>query len=472
MKGYMLFIFVILAACLFAQNESEKMDSLLSQWDSIQSPGVMVTVMKGGIPIYEKGFGSAHLDYDIPITDSTVFHIASVSKQFTAFAIAVLAEQGKLSLDDDIHKYIPELPDYNEAITISHLVSHTNGLRDALSLLFMSGWQYEDLMTFNQALKVILRQEGLVDKPGTTFQYNNSGYTLLAHIIEKITGQSYSEWMKTNVFDPLEMNNSFIYDDHNVVVKNLAASYYQDEDDSHKPYKGNFTVYGPAGVYSTSKDLAKWANNFKNPKVGNPRLFDLMEERGVLSSGDTTVYAFGQAVVPYRGVKRVFHTGKLQGFVSGLFRYPDHDLSIIIFTNSRATNEQKLSEQITDIYLAEYLNDTVAEEFHHPKREEPEEISLSREELMEYVGTYHSSELRTEYAFVMKDDKLILDHPRYDYIVCKPIGEDGFDVYSQLAYTVRFQRNEFNEVTGMLVNGGRIREMEFTKTKGSAGDYR
>lgn len=191
-----------------------------------ESPGVAIAVQQKGKIIYSEGFGYANLEYDVKNTPTTVFHIASVSKQFTAFAIAMLADQGKLSLDDDIRKYLPEMPDFGYVITINHLVHHTSGLRDQWNLLMMAGWRLDDVITQKQIMRVISRQKELNFKPGDEMVYCNTGFTLMAEIVSRVTGESFADWTKKNIFDPLGMKNTLFYDDHEKIVKNRAYSYY------------------------------------------------------------------------------------------------------------------------------------------------------------------------------------------------------------------------------------------------------
>ncbi len=362
MKRSLIILLVLISTviCYGQEDLESKADQIFAEFNN-NSPGAVALVVRDGEVIYDKGFGSANLDYNIPITSSTIFHIGSVSKQFTTFAIATLAQQGKIDLDDDVRKYVPELPDYGKVITIRHLIHHTNGLRDVTGLFYMSGWQYEDVLNNGQALNLIYRQKELAFEPGEKFAYNNSGYTLLAEIIERVTEQSFAEWMRINIFEPLGMTDSFIYDDHNVVIKNRAHSYYT-EDETYKPFNVNFTLYGPAGVYSTAKDLIKWSDNFNNPVVGNEKLFEQMEERGVLNNGDTTFYAFGQAVIPYKGVKRIFHSGMHAGYRSALNRYPDQNLTVILLVNCRNIDETEFANKVADVYLADYIDENAGDE--------------------------------------------------------------------------------------------------------------
>lgn len=187
---------------------NRKVDKLFTEWNKPDSPGAALAVIKDGSVIYKNGYGSANLEYNIPITPSTIFHVASVSKQFTAFAVVMLADQGKLSLDDDIRKHLPEIPDFGKTVTIQHLVHHISGMRDQWELLAMAGWRLDDVITKEHILTMVRHQRELNFNPGDEHMYCNTGYTLLAEIVERVTGQSFSEWTKANLFKPLGMVNT------------------------------------------------------------------------------------------------------------------------------------------------------------------------------------------------------------------------------------------------------------------------
>ncbi|HZM99550.1 MAG TPA: serine hydrolase, partial [Pyrinomonadaceae bacterium] len=217
---------VIVCCCLVstvaAQNGADpltkKVDQLFATWDKPESPGAAIAVIKDGIVVYKRGYGSANLEYNVPITPQTVFHVASVSKQFTAFAIALLASQGKLSLDDDIRKHLPEVPDFGKKITVRHLIHHTSGLRDQWTLLGMAGWRLDDVITKEHIMKMVRYQRELNFDPGAENLYSNTGYTLLAVIVERVSGQSFREYTEANIFKPLGMTNTHFHDDHEEIV--------------------------------------------------------------------------------------------------------------------------------------------------------------------------------------------------------------------------------------------------------------
>src|SRR5271170_5306364 len=209
-----------------------RVDKVFEKWDSTVSPGCALSVIKDGEIVYKRGYGMADLDHDIPITSETVFHVASISKQFTAAAVLLLAQEGKLSLDDDVRKYITELPDFGVRITIRHLIHHTSGLRDQWSLLGLAGWRYSlDLITDDDVLAVMTRQKNLNFKPGEKHVYCNTGYTLMGLIVKRVSGMSLREFTTKNIFEPLGMTHTHFRDDHAEIIKHDALGYEQEGKD-------------------------------------------------------------------------------------------------------------------------------------------------------------------------------------------------------------------------------------------------
>ena len=247
----------------------------------------------------------ANLEYDIPIVPTTIFDIASVSKQFAGFAIATLLHEGKLSLDDDIRMHLPDVPDFGTKITIRHLVHHTSGLRDWVQSLVIAGGQMDDVISFKHILKMVRRQKELNFEPGTAFLYSNTGYNLLAEIVEKITGDSFREWTDANIFKPLAMTNTHFHDDHEMIVKNRAYSYLPVKDDGFKNAVNNLTALGSSSLYSTVEDLSKWILNFDDAQIGGQAVIEQMHQRGVLNNGEQISYAFGLDIGEYRALQTV-----------------------------------------------------------------------------------------------------------------------------------------------------------------------
>ncbi|HEY0651936.1 MAG TPA: serine hydrolase domain-containing protein [Chryseosolibacter sp.] len=363
---------------------SDKIDKLAKDLAVEGKPGFTVAVAKADRILFSKGYGSANPEYDINNSPASIFHVASVSKQFTAFAIALLADQGKISLNDDIRKYLPELKDFGHTITIRHLVHHTSGLRDQWNLLALAGWRLDDVITKDQVLRLISRQDELNFKPRDEFSYCNTGYTLMAEIVSRVTGTTFAGWCKQNIFEPLQMNNTLFYDDHEKVVKNRAYSFH-DSPDGIKKSVLSYANAGATSLFTTAEDLVKWSNNFYTMKVGNANVMKQMEERGILNEGDTISYAFGQDMSKYKGVRTIAHSGGDAGYRSYLLRFPEQKYTIVVLGNMASFNPGGLAYKIADVCLAGVLKE-------EPKKEEAKktqkEFKVSEALLKLYEGQY------------------------------------------------------------------------------------
>ena len=332
-----------------------KVDKLFSQWNKPDSPGASLAVIKKGEVIYTRGYGSANLEYDIPITPSTVFHVASVSKQFTAFAIALLAHQGKLRLDDDIQKHLPEVPDFGRSVTIRHLIHHISGMRDQWELLAMAGWRLDDVITKEHILKMVRNQQDLNFEPGEQYLYCNTGFTLLAEIVARTTGKSFREWTEKNIFNPLNMSDTQFFDDHERIVKNRAYSYVPVRNDGLKKRRLNYANVGATSLFTTAEDLAKWVQNFEDGRVGGPDVIEQMHEQGILSNGKTISYAFGLVIGEYKGLKTVSHSGGDAGYRSHVVRFPEQEFAVVVLSNLGSFNTPGIAREVADVYLSDEI---------------------------------------------------------------------------------------------------------------------
>ncbi len=297
----------VLVPVVAAQANSDSLaaqtDKVFALWDKPDSPGCVCAVMREGEVVYSRAFGMANLELDVPLTPQSVFYIASVSKQFTAASIALLALRGQLSLDDNIRTYLPEMADFGDTITIRHLVHHISGIRNRGGLARLSGRTRTDHSNNTRTLALLSRQRTLNFRPGEEHLYSNSGYTLLAEIVERVSGQSLREFAEENIFGPLGMANTHFDDDYRTIVKHRVASYGQGEQGLHRYLKPHRYNVGPGGLLSTVEDLLRWNRNFDDMTVGGPDFIDLMLTRGILNDGDTIDYAFGLVHEAYKGLK-------------------------------------------------------------------------------------------------------------------------------------------------------------------------
>lgn len=327
-----------------------QVDQLFAQWDKPDTPGCALAIIKDGQIIYKRGYGMANLELAVPIETTSVFQAGSIAKQFTAMSIAMLAQQGKLSLDDEVRKYVPEVPDFGTPITLRHLIQHTSGLRDFLEMLEMAGWQSDDVITEKDILDMVSRQRTLNHKPGEQYLYTTTGYVLLAVVVKRVTGQSLREFAEANIFKPLGMTKTLFSDDHRAIIKRLA--------DAYSPTDGGFIksmaaddYMGSSNLFTTVEDLARWDQNFYDQRVGGSAVIKQMLTPGVLKDDPTFDYAFGLNINQYRGLRLVQHSGSRLGYRGQLVRFPDQRFSVACLCNVRISPDT-LVRRVADIYLA------------------------------------------------------------------------------------------------------------------------
>ncbi len=443
-----------------------KVDQLFVEWNRPDSPGAAVAVTRDGEVIYKQGYGMANLEYDIPITPTTIFDIASVSKQFAAFAIVTLSHQGKLSLDDDIRTHLPDVPDFGNTITIRHLLHHTSGLRDWVQSLSIAGDLMDDVISFKHILKMARHQKALNFEPGAAYLYSNTGYNLLAEIVETVTGDSFREWTDTHIFKPLGMTNSHFHDDYEMILKNRAYSYQAVENGGFKHAVNNTTALGSSALYSTVEDLAKWILNFDHTRIGEQTVIEQMHERGMLNNGEQINYALGLNIGEYRGLQTVGHSGSWRGFRSHLMRFPDQKFGVVILCNLDTFNPLVLAEKVADIYLSDVLGPKEVSESEKTKEpaEETEPEPLTPDQLREFEGDYYTEELDTTYTIRARADGLVAQHRRHDDISLT-YADDYFVGDVWFFPEVRFTRDNTGRIIGFELTGNRVRNLYFEKKR-------
>lgn len=449
----------------------KQIDSLFSRYTS-STPGVAVAVVKDGKIVLQKGYGTANLEYGIPITPKTVFHIASVSKQFTAFSIYLLEKQGKLSFEDDIRKYIPELPDYAQPVKIKHLLAHTSGIKDQFALLTLAGWRMDDVITTEQILKMVSRQTTLNFEPGSQFGYSNSGYTLLAEVVKRITGKPFPQFAKEAIFDPLGMTNTRFYDDFGKIVKNRAYG-YEIENGLYKKVHLNYSHAGATSLLTTVEDLAKWTLNFEKPVIGDAALITKFNQPSLLNNGqpviysiingDTGYHAKGQ-VVRNIGLNLYNHGGHDQGFRSWLGRFPGQHLSIITLSNDEHYEILRTGLIISGFYLRKDLTNKLPE--NTAANASQKSADILNNNLKEFEGRFYNAELNTDYSAGIKEGKLFLFHTRLSDIALTETGKDKFSGRIEFPVEIEFVRgNNNNAVTGFRVSNFGAKNVLFEKMR-------
>ena len=330
---------------------NKRIDSIFADYDKINSPGCALAILKDGKIVYKKGYGISNLDYNIAISPSSIFHVASLSKQFTAAAIVLLSLQGKLSLTDDIRKYLPEVPDFGRTITFNHLIHHTSGLRDQWDLLYLAGWREDDLIKEKDILEMLTRQKSLNFLPGDEEVYCNTGYTLLAVAVKRITGVSLRAYADSVFFKPLEMTTTHFHSDHSEITVNRTSAYQKADNGKWKISIPVFDTYGATSLFTTVEDLAKWDENFYSKKVGGNDFIHAMQVTGLLNNKASQTYASGLFITTYKGYKTVQHSGADAGYRSNFTRFPEEHFSVILLANLANIRVKTLSNKVADIFL-------------------------------------------------------------------------------------------------------------------------
>jgi CubicO group peptidase (beta-lactamase class C family) len=410
----------------------DAVDTILAEWDQSASPGFAVGIVRGGTLLHARGYGMANLDFDIPITPSTVFPIASVSKQFTAMAILLLVKDGVVSLDEDIRTYIPEVPDFGYTITLRHLIYHTSGLRDQWALLTFAGWRDQDVISTADVLDLVTRQRTLNFAPGEAHLYSNTGYTLMGVVVERVTGKSLRAFCEERMFSPLGMTSTHFHDDRTEIVKNRATAYVPKEGGAFAISVPAYDTVGASSLYTTVEDLTQWVGNLRSGLVGGRDLIVQATTPGRLNSGRELDYAFGLSIGEHRGLRVVEHDGGDAGYRAHLLWLPDEDVAVIALCNLSAIRTGVLCRRIVDVFLA----DRVA-----PEKKQEEPISLDEDQLRRRAGTYRRPQTGAVLRLEVRDGHLGMVWPLSPFWVLDPLAPDRFRA-SDVPGEVRFEETE------------------------------
>ena len=364
-------------------------DEVFSDFAKPGSPGCAVAVYRDGKIILEKGYGLANIEENVPITPQSVFDIGSTSKQFTASSILLLEKQGKLSVNDDVRKYIPELPDYGHKISILHLLNHTSGLRDYLTLMELAGINTDSVTTDEDALQIIARQKALNFAPGSEFLYSNTGFFLLSVIVKRASGHTLREFATENIFKPLGMEHTQYRDEHTALIPNRALAYDPKENkDGYTLDVSYFEQTGDGAVHTSVEDLQKWDENFYSAKIGGKSFLAEIQEQGKLNSGKTLDYAKGLFIADYRGLRTVSHGGAWGGYRAELLRFPEQHFSVACLCNRADANTSKRSHDVADVYLGSLMKSVQAGASGSNGAAAP---ALTDAQLQALVGTYRDA---------------------------------------------------------------------------------
>lgn len=342
-----------LAAQSAAAPDAPAVDSIFRDFAGRSTPGCAVGVSRRGQVVQERAFGMAELEHGVANTPETIFEAGSVSKQVTAAAVVLLALDGRLSLDDDVRKHLPELPDYGTRITLRHLLNHTSGLRDWGSIAALGGWpRGTRAYTNDLVLDIARRQQALNYAPGSYWSYTNTGFNLLALIVGRVSGVPLAEFTRTRLFAPLGMTHTSWRDDYTRVVPGRAVAYARAAGDGFRMDMPFESAYGNGGLLTTPADLLRWTANLEGGAVvGGPRFVAEMHRQGTLTSGRVVEYASGLFVTHYRGLPEVSHSGSTAGYRAFLSRYPAQGLAVAVLCNAAHANATQLAHRVADAYL-------------------------------------------------------------------------------------------------------------------------
>jgi CubicO group peptidase (beta-lactamase class C family) len=328
------------------KNLQAQIDAIFADYDHATTPGCAVGVVQEGQLVYGRGYGMADLERGVPITTDTVFHLASVSKQFTAACIALLEAAGEISLEDDIRRYVDFLPEYGYELKLRHLVYMTNGLEDFYDVTsLIMGIPEGNYFSRQEAIHILQAANWLKFPPGEQWSYGNSGYFLLACVIEKVSGRPFDHFAKEQIFDPLGMTHTFFRANRCMEIPQRARGYARFPQKDNDPTGPKFTfkpqnemieICGPGQAWSTVNDLALWERNFYNNRLGGPeaRLIEKMSTAGKLNNGEPTRYAYGQFLGKRDGLQVIFHEGGAAGANTVIYRVPQKKLSVICLANT------------------------------------------------------------------------------------------------------------------------------------------
>jgi len=419
MKILITISFLLVSLGSIAQQEittEESMDNLFEEWDAEDHPGGVIGVMLKDELLYAKAFGEANLTHGVKNDTSTLFNIASISKQFTAMGIIRLHEQGLLDIDDEIQKYLPTIPHFQEKITIRHLMHHTSGLRSLHGLVEMAGWRQNDPRTTDDLFRLMEYQKELNFAPGDEYLYCNTGYMFMARIIENVSGQDFISWTKENIFEPLGMKSTYVEEDYTLIVEHNADSYHSTKNGFKKsiPFWG---YHGSGNGHTTVTDLLRWYNNFTHPQKGWEKAFELLTTQDTLNNGELNTYAFGVQIDSFMDYRRIQHGGGIGGYRSFACNYPEADLKIVVLTNFSSSDVRGKVEAISEILLERKSPGLGQHEWL--------EMKVLPRNLTKFEGSYWNDEKSFSRKIYLKNDTLWYSRSSENESALIPCGEES-----------------------------------------------
>jgi len=468
-------IFSMLGVATESRAQDKKtaaVDEVFSDLTKPGSPGCALGVYRDGKTVYSKGYGLANLEENVAITPQSVFDIGSTSKQFTAASILLLEKQGKLSINDDIRKYLSEIPDYGQKITILNLLNHTSGLRDYLTLMELAGINIDGVTTDEDALQMIVRQKALNFAPGSDWLYSNTGFFLLSVIVKRVSGKTLREFAGENIFTPLEMTHTQYRDDHTSLIANRAMAYdAKEKGGGYSLDVSYFEQTGDGAVHTSVEDLQKWDENFYSGQIGGKEFLTEIQEVGKLNNGKLLLYAKGLHIEDYRGLHTVSHGGSWGGYRAELLRFPGQHFSVACLCNLGSANPSKRAHQVADVFLGDVMKPRSAT----PQTEERngfiDTVEMRSDSMPAFAGDFWSDELRVTYRLENVKGRLLLNVIGADG-TRRPVSISGKELIPGMhdifrtpnqKFTFHFSRDAKGEVNGFTLDAGRTRGMVFSR---------
>ncbi len=496
--------FIIICAIAFAfttnvaaqslpDSTIKKIDNLFTKWNSANSPGCTVGIVRNDSLVFSKGYGMANLEYAIPNEPQTLYHMASVSKQFTAFSIILLARQCKLNLDDDIHKWLPWFPDLKEKITIQNLLNHTSGIRDQWQLLAIAGTRLDDVITQDQIIKILSKQQALNFRPGDKYSYSNSGFTMLAEIVKAVSGQTLRQFTDSAIFKPLGMTSTHIHDDYTEIEKKRSYSYGRKDSSHFFNAVLSYSVSGATSLFTNINDMSKWVMNFDDHKVGDQQDIERLTQKGKLNNGKELTYAQGIVNDTWKGWRQYSHAGADAGYRTYVAIFPDLKMGFMVFGNLGDFNPGKKVYEMADLFIKDttasakvrknkdkrnrtaatltitsekftgnYTGEVGSDQSSHFQKFITD-TSHPDESLEPYTGVYYSPELECRYGIVLRDNNLFLTNSKYNDSKLVLVGKDHLMGNTWWMNQLMMLRDSKNNIVGFEVNSDRVMHLRFNK---------
>lgn len=427
MKALVIILTIIFECSIgtFAQSLPDstikKIDSMFLKCNTANSPGCTVGIVRNDSLIFSKGYGMANLEYAISNEPQTLFHMASVSKQFTAYSIVLLAKQGKLKLDDDIHKWLPWFPNLKEKITIRNLLNHTSGIRDQWQLLAISGTRLDDVITQDQIIKILGKQQALNFKPGAEYSYSNSGFTILAEIVKSVSGQTLRQFTDSAIFKPLGMTSTHFHDDYTEIEKNRSYSYDRKDSSHFANAVLSYSVAGATSLFSNVNDMSKWVMNFYAHKLGDKNDINMLTQKGKLNNGKELSYALGIESDTWRGWRQFSHSGSDAGYRTIVTVFPDLKMGFIVFSNLGDLSPGAKAYAMAKLFIKDTT--TIKEDdLKKDKRDSISAVLKDAPSLKKYTGNYISED-GFQFSFDIKNRKLYFHILEEDEFLIQESGD-------------------------------------------------